>query len=119
MTSAGAAISTTPERRRASWTCRVLAVVGFLLALGVGTLFTSQQIAAEKARGYLKSRFKTNIEVPVRSVRPDFVFEPSTGRAAPPLGFCWAIEVDTGVANGEVKVNPCTHEVVDWDLSDL
>jgi hypothetical protein len=108
-----------PERRSVPWATRLLAVLGFVLAGGVGAIYTSQQMAVEKARGYLKSRFKTNLEVPVKSIRPDFVFDPSSGRPAPPLGFCWTIEIDTGVGSGEVMVNPWNHEVVDWSVSEL
>jgi hypothetical protein len=111
--------SAIPEKRRSSWSHRLLALLGFVLAIGMGTLFTSQQIATEKARNYLKDRFKTNIEVPVRAVRPEFVFQTSTGRPAPPLGFCWAIEVETGIANGEVMIDPWSQEVVDWNLTEL
>src|SRR5688572_25649212 len=97
------------QKKRLPWSTRVLAVAGFLLALAVAGLFFSQQLAVEKARDYLKARYKTNLEVPVRDIRPDFVFNPSTGKPAPPLGFCWTIEVETGVTNGEVMVNPWTH----------
>jgi hypothetical protein len=107
------------EKSRSSWSVRLLAVLGFLLLGAVGAVFASQQMAVDKARGYLKGRFKTNIEVPVKSIRPDFVFEPTSGRAAPPLGFCWTIEIDTGVGSGEVMVNPWNHEVVDWNVSEL
>lgn len=103
------------EKRPVPLSSRLLAAAGFVLAIALAVLFVSQQIAVEKARGYLKSRYKTNVEVPVKSIRPDFLFEaPETGKAVPPLGFCWTIEVDTGVAGGEVMVNPWNHEVVDW-----
>jgi hypothetical protein len=107
------------EKPRTCWTTRLLALLGFLLLAGAGALFTSEQMAVEKARGYLKERFKTNIEVPVKSIRPDFVYETDSGKPTPPLGFCWTIEVDTGVASGEVMVNPWNHEVVDWNVSQL
>ena len=103
-------------RKRSPWSVRLLAAGGFLLALAVGGLFFSQQIAVEKARNYLKGRYKTNLEVPVRDIRPDFVFAPASGNPAPPLGFCWTIEVETGLTRAEVMVNPWTHEVVDWNV---
>lgn len=110
------ALPAVQEKKRASWSVLLLAALGFILAVATGVLFFSQQVAIEKARGYLKSRYKTDIEVPVKDIRPDFVFDPSTGKPAPPLGFCWTIEVDTGVASGEVMVNPWNHEVVDWHV---
>lgn len=114
-----AVVLTGREKPRACWTTRLLALLGFLLLGASGAIFTSQQMAVEKARGYLKERFKTNIEVPVKSIRPDFVYETASGKPSPPLGFCWTIEVDTGVASGEVMVNPWNHEVVDWNVSQL
>lgn len=109
------AVPLAPEKR-AAWAPRLLAVAGFLLAGGFIMLGFSQQVAAEKARGYLRTRYKANIDVPVRHIRPDFVFDPSSGKPAPPLGFCWTIEVDAGVASGEVMVNPWNHEIVDWNV---
>ena len=110
------ALPAAPPRKRSPWSVRFLALAGFLLALAVGGLFISQQLAVERARTYLKSRYKTNLEVPVRDIRPYFVFQPASGNPAPPLGFCWTIEVETGLTRAEVVVNPWTHDVVDWNV---
>jgi len=103
--------------RATPWGTRLLALLGFLLAIALGGLFLSQQIAVEKARNYARNRFKVNLDVPVHAVRPTLISDDIELTAAPPpLGFCWSIELETGLAAGEVLVNPWTHEVVGWRL---
>ena len=106
-----------PEKPRACWSTRLLALLGFLLLGGAGAVFTSQQMAVEKARGYLKERFKTNIEVPVKSISARISCMSGLREAHAATGFLLDHEVDTGVASGEVMVNPWNHEVVDWNVS--
>jgi hypothetical protein len=97
------------------WGTRLLAGLGFVLAVGVLAIFASYQMVLLRAEDYLKERYHANIDVPVKRVRPEFlktVAEP--GCPMPPLGFCWVLELDGGKVTGEVTVNPWNHEVVDW-----
>jgi hypothetical protein len=98
---------------RTPWSTRLLAGLGFALALALLGLVISRQIAVAKAQAYVKRKYHADIDI--RGIRPDFLLEKSsTGRSTPPLGFCWTIEIDAGPALLEVSVNPWTHEVVDW-----
>jgi hypothetical protein len=105
------------EARRpgVSWSVRLWAALGFLLAVALGGLFLSQQIAVERARNYARSRLKVDLDIPVQAIRPDLVGDDlELLSEPPPLGFCWTIEIEAGIATGEVLINPWNHEVVGW-----
>jgi hypothetical protein len=99
------------------WSTRLLAVAGFLLAVSAAGLYLSQQIALDRARNYLRDKYNANLELPIKDIRPDFVAgATASGKPLPPLGFCWTIVIETGVAEGEVLINPWNHEVLDWRM---
>jgi hypothetical protein len=100
----------------APWTSRALAGLGFLLAALLVVLAVSRHLAMTQAQSYLQSHYRVNLELPVQNVRPHFLTGSThSGRPLPPLGFCWAVELDVGTSEAEVMVNPWTHEIVDWD----
>lgn len=103
-------------RRGTPWGARLLAAAGFLLAGLVVALIISQQVAYDRARDYLRDRYHMNLDVPVKSLRPDLLSGPTTSGRVPPLGFCWTAEIETDLVSGEVMLNPWTHEVVHWRL---
>jgi hypothetical protein len=93
---------------------RLVAGLGFLAAIGVGALLFSRQLAITGAQEYLRLHYNTEAEVPVRSVRAEFLDDTTLEGKTPPLGFCWTIELDAGPSRAEVTINPWTREVIDW-----
>ena len=103
------------QSKAASWAFRVLAALGFVLAVTAVVMIVSRQVAIDRARGYLRQRYNVNVEVPVRDVRPEFIQGPlASGRALPPFGFCWTVEIEGGLVSADGTINPWTHEVVEW-----
>jgi hypothetical protein len=106
------------SRGTTSWGARLLAGLGFLLALACLAVFISYQVVMLRAEDYLKERYHANIDVPVKRVRPEFLKAAAESeRPLPPLGFCWVLELDGGKVAGEVTVNPWTHEVLNWSTN--
>ncbi len=95
----------------------LLAGLGFLLAALMLALFLSSQLAVLEAQNYLRKHYQIDADLPVKGIRPTLVQEPlASNRPMPPLGFCWAIEVDADFIQAELSVNPWTREVIDWEI---
>ena len=97
------------------WSTRLLAGLGFLLALGVVCVAISRQLAISTAQMYMRQHYNTTVELPVRTIRPEFLTgTTASGKPLPPLGFCWTIELESGGSQAEITINPWTHDIVDW-----
>jgi hypothetical protein len=101
---------------RGAWGSRLLAGLGFALALILGGLAVSRQTAMTRAQNYVRDRYNTDVEVPVRDVKPTFIDGPTRAkRSRPPFGFCWTIQLEAGSSQAEVTIDPWTYEVIDWE----
>lgn len=99
------------------WSTRVLAGLGFACAALAIFLMVSSQLALLDAQNYLRRRYRVNLDVPIKQIRPNLLSEPvASRRPLPPLGFCWTIELDTGSIQAELSVNPWTREIIDWNI---
>ena len=97
------------------WSTRLLAALGFLLALAVVCVAISRQLAISTAQMYMRQHYNTTVELPVRTIRPEFLTgTTASGKPLPPLGFCWTIELESGGSQAEITINPWTHDIVDW-----
>lgn len=100
-----------------SWSTRLLAVLGFVCAGLVVTLAVSSQLALIEAQNYLRKRYRIDLDLPVKQIRPNLLSPPvASRRPLPPLGFCWTVELDSGSIQAELSVNPWTREIIDWDI---
>ena len=94
-----------------------LAALGFVATACLIGLVISSQLALLEAQNYLRKRYRVNLDVPVRHIRPNLLTGPvASRRPLPPLGFCWTIELETGSIEAELSVNPWTREIIDWNI---
>lgn len=99
------------------WTTRLLAALGFAGAILAIALVISSQMALLEAQNYLRKRYRLNLDVPIKQIRPNLLIGPvASRRPLPPLGFCWTIELDSGPIQAELSVHPWTREILDWKI---
>jgi len=94
----------------------LLAALGFLLAALLGAGLISRQLALIRAQNYLRDRYGVNLDVPVTDARPAFLTRTPRLGPAPPLGFCWGVELRAGGISADVFLNPWNHQILDVDL---